>query len=149
MSLRFHPDLQRCRRRTIFFAISALLAISACLAAHGANAQAERLYPQIGNALSTTVITVKPGSGALSLLQCYNPNSSQIYVQLFNLLKAAVTLGTTVPLLSIPIAATSTGGFALSPAGIIFTGAISAAATTTATGSSAPLTAPDCNFGFY
>ena len=128
---------------------SALLAISACFAAPGVRAQSAFLYPQIGNALSTTVIAIKPGAGALSLLQCYNPNSSQIYVQLFNLPKASVTLGTTTPILSVPIAPTSTGGFALSPSGLVFTGAISAAATTTATGSSAPSTAPDCNFGYY
>lgn len=106
--------------------------------------------PVLGNALSTTLIQIKSTFGTVNVVQCYNPNSSQVYIQLFNALKANVTLGSTAPALSVPIAATSTGGFALpAGAGFVFNIASSAAATTTATGNTAPSTAPDCNFGFY
>lgn len=105
--------------------------------------------PLLANALSTTVKAVKSSAGQLGMLQCYNPNSSQIYVQVFSVVSGSVTLGTTVPVLSIPIAATSTGGYALSNPGISIGGTgMSVAATTTATGASAPSTAPDCNVAF-
>ncbi len=79
------------------------------------------------------------------MLQCYNPNAAQAYVQIFNVASGSVTLGTTVPLLSVPIAATQTGGFALGTVGAQFGTAISMAATTTATGLTANSTALDCN----
>lgn len=104
--------------------------------------------PLLANALSTTVKAIKGSAGELGMAQCYNPNSSQIYVQVFNVASGSVTLGTTVPLLSIPIAATATGGFALSNPGINFSTAMSAAITTTATGLTAPSTAGDCNFAY-
>jgi len=98
--------------------------------------------------LSTTVQTVKQFGGRLGMLQCYNPNSSPVYIQIFNVAAASVTLGTTVSIASIPIAPTSTGGFPQSQAGINVSGPISVAATTTATGSGQPSTAPDCNMTY-
>lgn len=98
------------------------------------------------NALSTTnpnPTTVKGTAGQLSTLQCYNPNTSQVYIQIFD--NAAPTVGTTAPALSIPIAATATGGLALSLIGVQFSNAITVAATTTATGGAAPTTPVDCN----
>ena len=103
--------------------------------------------PKLLNSLSTTVIAIKASAGHLNFLQCYNPNSSQIYVQAFDATAANVTLGTTVPVQSYPIGPTSTGG--LAPTfGVGFSTAISIAATTTATGSTAPATALDCNAGY-
>lgn len=106
--------------------------------------------PKLLNALSTTLVQIGPaGARSLSLLQCYNPNSSQAYVQVFNAVSTNVTLGTTVPVLSIPIAGTSTGGWAMSLGAIgQFSTGLTVAATTTATGNSAPGTALDCNAGW-
>jgi hypothetical protein len=102
--------------------------------------------PYLASGLSTTVKTVKSSAGQLGMLQCWNSNSSQVYVQVFN--AASVTLGSTTPLLSVPIGPASTGGLALTATGLQFSAAIAIAATTTATGSAAPTTALDCNLGF-
>lgn len=96
------------------------------------------------NALSTTVKSVKSSAGQFYGIQCGNTNASEGYVQVFNIASGSVTLGTSTPIFSIPIAATSTGGWML-PAPVAFGTAISVAATTTATGSSALGTALDCN----
>jgi hypothetical protein len=103
--------------------------------------------PQVG--LSTTVKLVKASHGIVSIVHCWNPNAQQIYVQIFNALPANVTLGSTVPVAFVPIAATSTGGWSISPLALGgFPTAISVAATTTATGAGAPSTAPDCEIYF-
>lgn len=104
---------------------------------------------KLGNALSTTVLSINASAGQLGMVQCYNPNSSQVYIQVFNVASGSVTLGSTTPAFSVPIAATSTGGFVLPMFGVNFSTAISAAATTTATGSTAPSTAADCNFAYH
>jgi hypothetical protein len=105
--------------------------------------------PKLLNALSTTVVSVKSSAGQLGMLYCYNPNSVQAYVQVFNVASGSVTLGTTSPTGgSYPIAPTSTGGLAMSSIGIQFSTAISVAATTTATGSTALTTAIDCNAAY-
>src|SRR5436190_20858972 len=57
-------------------------------------------------AQTTTVQIVKPDEGALTGYYVYNPNSSVAYVQFFDRASAtAVTLNTTVPTISIGIAA--------------------------------------------
>lgn len=104
--------------------------------------------PKILNALGTTVTNVKTAAAEEGMLQCYNPNTVVAYVQEFNAVATAVSLGTTTPLLSIPIAPTSTGGWALANPGINFGTALSVATSTTATGSTAPGTALDCNIAF-
>jgi hypothetical protein len=105
--------------------------------------------PLLANALSTTVKAIKSSAGQLGMAQCYNPNSSQVYLQVFSVASGSVSLGTTVAKLSIPIAPTSTGGFALSNPGISIGGTgMSAAITTTATGNTAPSTAADCNIAW-
>jgi hypothetical protein len=101
--------------------------------------------PKLLNALTNTAVAVKAAAGQLGMLQCYNPNSSQVYIQIYNIAQGSVTVGTSTPLESIAIAPTSTGGFAMSFPGHQFGTAITVAATTTATGGSAPSTAPDCN----
>lgn len=106
--------------------------------------------PKLLNALSTTVTAIKSSAaGQLGLLQCGNTNASEGYVQVFDVATAgAVTLGTTTPKLSIPIAATNTGGWALPLVGMQFANGIQVAATTTATGLTALGTALDCNAAF-
>ena len=104
--------------------------------------------PKLLNALSTSVTSIKTSAGQLAMLQCYNPNSSPVYAQVFNVASGSVTLGSTTPTISIPISATATGGWALSNPGLNFSTAISIAITTTATGSTAPSTAADCNAAY-
>jgi hypothetical protein len=102
---------------------------------------------QIENGLSTTVQTVKSSAGTLGAYYCYNPNTSAAaYVQFFDT-SGTVTLGTTTPVWSIGIPASSAANLDLVP-GMTFSNAIKVAATTTATGSTAPTTAIDCNFGY-
>lgn len=97
------------------------------------------------SALTNTAVAIKGAQGQLGMLQCYNPSAVQTYIQIYNVASGSVTVGTTTPTLSIPIAPTATGGWALSNPGIQFSTAISAAATTTATGGTAPGIAADCN----
>jgi len=108
------------------------------------------LTPKILNALSTTVTAIKSSAaGQLGAVYCWNPNSSVAYIQIFDVATAgAVTLGTTAPKLSLGIPPTNSGGFTLSAIGVSFTTGIQVAATTTATGSTAPATALDCNAAF-
>lgn len=90
-------------------------------------------------ALSTTVRAVKASAGRLYNVQVQNPNSTDCWVQLFDLATANVTLGTTTPKKSLFVPAL--GEIALDwfmP--ITFATAIAAAATTTATGNTAPAT---------
>lgn len=102
--------------------------------------------PKLANALSTTVVSVKSSAGQFGGFYCYNPAAAVTYVQVFNTASGSVTLGTTTPSLSLGVPA---GGGAVHEFanGISnFGTAISVAATTTATGSSAPASAIDCNF---
>lgn len=99
------------------------------------------------NGLTTTVTTVKNGAGNMAKLYCYNPNSSVAYVQVFNATPTGVTLGSTTPLGSFAVAATSIGGFG-SNIGDSYSTAISVAATTTVKGLTAPSTALDCNVSY-
>lgn len=70
----------------------------------------------------------------------YNPNSSVIYIQVFNVVSGSVILGTTTPTYVIPIPAAGAANVEFAN-GIAHATAISVAATTTATGSAAPTTA--------
>jgi hypothetical protein len=102
----------------------------------------------LANAATNTKQLVKAAAGQVGLVQVWNPNTTVIYVQLFDAASlGAVTLGTTVPKLSVPIAPTANGGFAMSNPGIYFGTGIVMAVTTTATGSAAPTTAVDLNLG--
>lgn len=96
------------------------------------------------NALSTTVQTVNGSSATLDLIHCENPANAATFLQIFNV-AGTVTLGSTVPDLSFSMPA-SGGVLSLVGTNIFFRNAIKIAATTTATGSSAPATAIDCNF---
>lgn len=97
--------------------------------------------------LTTTVTDIKASAGQLYGWQIGNTNATNVYVQIFNLGHASVTLGTTPPTMSLFI---PTGGGATInlPQGIAFGTAISVACTTTRTGSTAPASSVDLNF-FY
>lgn len=99
------------------------------------------------NALSNTNSQVKSGAGTLGGYYIYNPNTSVAYIQIFDTATGSITVGTTVPKLSIGIPASSAANLN-SDQGIAFATAICVAATTTATGASAPSTALDCNFWY-
>lgn len=107
-----------------------------------AAAQSQGFAPVLTNGLSTTPKVVKASNGAVELVACYNPNASAAYVQLFDT-TGAVTLGTTTPKMSIGIPATQHVSVQV---GAAFLAGIKVAATTTATGSTAPSAALDCNF---
>lgn len=98
-------------------------------------------------ALSNTKQAVNASAGNLYGYHIYNSNSVVIYVQLFNVASASVTVGTTAPtaVLAIPPL-----GWADAPPGlpISFATALTIAATTTATGSTAPSTALLCNMWY-
>lgn len=92
-------------------------------------------------ALTNTPVTVKASSGALGVLTIHNPAAAATtYIQIWNLLIGAVTIGTTPPFDVIPVPAGQTITVNLLP-GQTFSTAISIAATTTFNGSTAPTTA--------
>lgn len=91
-------------------------------------------------ALTNTVIAAKASAGQVGGHMFYNPNSSVSYIQAFNVASGSVTLGTTAPTLVIPIPAAAAANVEWAN-GIAFGTAISFAATTTATGNTAPTTA--------
>jgi len=100
--------------------------------------------PALLNALGTTVTTAKASAGRLVYLHCWNPNATIAYVQVFDI-SGSVTLGTSTPKLSMAVPPTNSTGFVLPLQGIAFANAIKVAATSTATGSTTPGTALDCN----
>jgi hypothetical protein len=89
-------------------------------------------------ALSSTGVTVKGSAGQVGGYDFFNPNASTVYLQFFN--KTSPTVGTDVPFYvkGLPAGAGSNVEFTL---GIAHGTAISVAATTTATGGSAPASA--------
>lgn len=104
--------------------------------------------PGVQTALSTTVQSIKSSAGQLGKMLCYNPNSSVAYIQIFNIASGSVTLGSSVAVDVVPVPATLNGGYTLPFPGEQFSTAISFAATTTATGSTAPGTALTCSYGY-
>lgn len=86
--------------------------------------------------LSTTVVYIKVSSGRLYEYDFYNPNSSGVWVQIFNA-SSGVTLGTTVPVRTVYVPPISGRDWA-SPWSTIFGSGIAVACTTTSTGSGAP-----------
>jgi hypothetical protein len=106
-------------------------------------------YSVSSSVLTNTVVNIGTANtpGVVSGWYIYNSNNVVTYVQFFNTGSAAVTIGTTAPAYSIGIPALSAANL-MSPTGIAHTTAISIAATTTRTGSTAPGTAIDMNI-FY
>lgn len=142
--------------------------LSACWMPHGASAQSltricvaapnsnggincvEGWAPKLLSGLTNTATAVKSSSaGLLGTAYCYNPNASVAYLQVFDAATAAsVTVGTTVPKLSFGIPSALASGIGPGPVGIQFLNGIQVAVTTTATGSTAPSSAMDCNVTF-
>jgi len=93
-------------------------------------------------ALSNTKTAVKAGVGTMGGYMFYNPNSSVVYLQVWNVAIGSVTVGTTTPTYVIPIPATAGANVEFTN-GINHSTEINIAVTTTATGSTAPSTAVD------
>ena len=109
-----------------------------------AMAQVLAPIPKFADGLTNTAVTIKATAGQLQWATCYNPSDAVAYVQVYDT-AGAVTVGTTTPVLSLPIA---TGANLPITGPAQFFNAIKVAATTTATGGSAPSSPLTCSFGF-
>lgn len=90
-------------------------------------------------ALSNTAVAVKSSAGNLYYYHVYNTNSSDCFLQFYNVAQGSVTVGTTTPDLTFVIpggGGVLDGSFDSSP--FSFSTAITIAATTTITGGTAP-----------
>lgn len=119
-----------------------------------ASATAEGFDPYFNNALSAAAAVVKATAGVLYAAEVSNPNTADVFLQIFNVPAASVNLGTTVPVWSLLVPA---GVGALNRSamdkmwltGLKLGGTgISVAATTTPTGAVAPASAVTCNLGY-
>jgi len=90
--------------------------------------------------LTNTKVAVKASAGTFGGYMIYNPNASAVYIQVFDVASGSVTLGTTTPTYVITLPATAGANVEFTN-GINHATAITLAATTTATGSTAPGTA--------
>lgn len=101
--------------------------------------------PQFDSSVGNTAQACKAAGGLLGGITVENPNTTQIFIQVFNALAADVTVGSTTPVFVFPIPAgdgTNSGIFAeFFGEGIQLTAGITYTATTTATGAGAPTTA--------
>ena len=102
------------------------------------------------SSVTATKEELTPSGAYLGYIEVHNPNANQVFLQLFDALSANVTLGTTVPTLSILVPA-GTGvddgmRAEIFPRPPLFRTGIMYAVTTTATGSTAPTTACRVNF---
>jgi hypothetical protein len=105
----------------------------------GANASAVGLDMYQNLALLATKQAVKATPGGLYGWHIHNPNTSNAWVQLWNLASASVTVGTTAPHLTLFVPAEG-GVEMIFPLGLGFGTAITAAATTGASNGTAPST---------
>ncbi len=98
--------------------------------------------------LSNTAQAIKASAGQLYGWYIYNPNTSAVYIPIYNVAAGSVTVGTTNPQMVLCIPPTSAANI-LGAVGIEFTNAgFSAAATTTGGGNTAPAIGVEANF-FY
>ena len=104
----------------------------------------EHLVPEFIAALSTTVTEVRVGETRIHMIEASNINTADAYLQFFDRRASAVTHGTDTPVFSLFVPkgdGTNRGGmdkaFAVP---LYFLEALSVAATTTATGNTAPTT---------
>lgn len=103
--------------------------------------------PYSNTALSNTKVAAVANACRVFNLQIWNPGAATAYVQFFDALSADVTVGSTVPtrVRSVPAGGgIDTGYFAP----LRFNAALTIAATTTPTGSTAPGTALVIDFDF-
>lgn len=98
-------------------------------------------------ALSNTAVAVKAAAACLYGYSLYNPAAEITFFQFYDVAQGSVTVGTTVPKITIPIqsGASETLDFGV---GITFGTALTVATTTTITGGTAPATAALCGL-FY
>jgi hypothetical protein len=94
--------------------------------------------------ITNTATSLKASAGQVYGWYFYNPNATVAYVQFFNTLVGSVTVGTTAPVYSLGIPATSGANVELSN-GIAHSTAIVIAITTTRAGSTAPGSSVDYN----
>lgn len=98
----------------------------------------------VTGSVGATATAIKASAGQLYGYHILNTTAAVAYVQLFNVAAGSVTLGTTVPVMSIGIPAS--GGVTVNfDKGIAFSTAISFACTTTRTGS----TGATCDVNFF
>lgn len=121
-------------------------ALKATLTTTAVPASVNGWTPFLDAAQGTTVTMIKSSAGELGAYHCLNPNAAVSYIQLFDT-SGAVTLGSTVPELSLGLPANDGGNIEWGM-GIHFANAIKVAVTTTAQGSTAPGSGVDCNFAF-
>ena|SRR5438132_12106216 len=85
--------------------------------------------------------TVQNFTSGIALVTGYvvtNTTAATVYMQIFDLDAASVTLGTTVPMLSFPVTATNVGSIFFGTMGVSFNTKMSGAVTTTVEGSADP-----------
>lgn len=115
--------------------------------APAANATSTGVSINFQTALTNSKIAVKASAGNMYGWHIYNPNNAVTYIQLFNLASASVTLGTTAPTMVLVVPAQ--GGIDdYLPVPITFGTAITLAATTTASGLTAPTSTLVADFFF-
>ena len=105
------------------------------------------------NALLATATAVAAREGTIYFIEVSNPTTDDVYLQLFDVAAADVTLGTTTPTLAllVPAGTSTTDRGAMDkmfPEGLYFGTSITAAITTTATGNTAPGTGATVNIGY-
>ena len=103
------------------------------------------------NAAITSATTVKSNPGIVLGWMISNPNASACFLQIFDATSGNVTLGTTVPILSVPLGLSSVPNIVTPQINVVLkrtTTAISVAATTTATGGSTCATGVIVNLWF-
>lgn len=105
--------------------------------------------------LSSTKAQIKATAGTFGgFINLYNPNTTVTYIQVFNKASASVTVGTTAPDFVITLAGVATASATGSDrnleitCGLAMSTGITIAATTTATGSTAPANAITATFLF-
>lgn len=99
--------------------------------------QVRSATPYYNAALLATKQAVKASAGSLAAYHIYNPNASDMFVQMWDLAAANVTVGTTAPTWVLWVPAGGALDAAL-PEPITFATALTIAATTTASGNTAP-----------
>jgi hypothetical protein len=121
----------------------------ALLAAPKVDAQQPGDLTSLQPSLTNSVMTIKGSKTPLIFFSCYNPNGSDVYVQLFDkATSGAVALGTTVPnRVLIAPALSDTGPQQATPPFAAKNG-LQVAATTSSNGSTAPSGPIDCEFGY-
>jgi len=106
----------------------------------------QSIYSNWSSGLTNTIIYVKASSGVFIGGLFYNSSSAPVYIQVLNLASGG-TLGTTVPVHSIPIPPSCV--WDEPDHHIPMTTGIALAATTTATGNAAPNAAINCDIFFF